>query len=317
MRPLALAALLVLSTNAFAQAFPARPIRLIVPYPPGGATDIMARAIGQKLGEAYGQQVVIDNRGGGGQTIGTDLVAKAPPNGYTLLLASVTHSINPGLHRKLPYDSVRDFAAVSQLGSGPNVVVSHPSVAARSIPDLIALAKAQPGKLNYASSGTGSGGHLAAELFKSMAGVNMIHVPYKGGGPAYVDLIAGQVELMFTSPVPTLPHVKTGKLRALATTGAKRSSAMPDLPTVAEAGLKGFEASLWYGILAPAGTPADVVGSLEKEIVRQLQTGDMRERFTSVGVDIVASGSRQFSEHIVVEMKKWLKVIQDAGIRPD
>ena len=317
MRIVAVAALLLLNTVAHAQVYPARPIRLIVPYPPGGATDIMARAIGQKLGDAYGQQVVVDNRGGGGQTIGTDLVARAPPNGYTLLLASVTHSINPGLHRKLPYDSVRDFAAVSQLGSGPNVVVTHPSVVARSIPDLITLAKAQPGKLNYASSGTGSGGHLAAELFKSMAGVNLIHVPYKGGGPAYIDLIAGQVELMFTSPVPTLPHVKTGKLRALATTGARRSSAMPDLPTVAEAGLKGFEASLWYGILAPAGTPADIVGSLEKEIVRQLQLSDMRERFTSVGVDIVASGSRQFAEHIVVEMKKWLKVIQDAGIRPD
>jgi tripartite-type tricarboxylate transporter receptor subunit TctC len=317
MRIVAFAVLLVLNTVAHAQVYPARPIRLIVPYPPGGATDIIARAMAQKLSDAYGQQVVVDNRGGGGQIIGTDLVAKAPPNGYTLLLPSVTHSINPGLHRKLPYDSVRDFAAVSQLGSGPNVVVTHPSVAARSIQDLIALAKAQPGKLNYASSGTGSGGHLAAELFKSMAGVNLIHVPYKGGGPAYVDLIAGQVELMFTSPVPTLPHVKTGKLRALATTGARRSSAMPDLPTVAEAGLKGFEASLWYGILAPAGTPADIVGSLEREIARQLQSSDMRERFTSVGVDIVASGSRQFAEHIVVEMKKWLKVIQDAGIRAD
>ena len=301
----------------FSQSYPTRPIRLIVPYPPGGATDIIARAVGQKVGDATGQQMVIDNRGGGGQIIGTDLVAKATPNGYTLLLASVTHAINPGLQSKLPYDSIRDFAPVTLLGSSPNVLVVHPSVAAASLKELIALLKARPGKMNYASSGNGSGGHLAAELFKSMTGISMTHIPYKGGGPAYIDLVAGQVDLMFTSPVPTLPFVKAGKLRALATTGAVRSTAMPDLPTVAEAGLPGYEASLWYGILAPAGTPAPVIALLHKEFVRALQAPDVKERFIVLGVDIVGSTPQELAAHLKAEMAKWSKVIRQAGIRVD
>ncbi len=317
MRALAAAIAFVLCGAAYAQTYPNRPIRLVVPYPPGGATDIISRGVAQKLTDSLGQQVVVDNRGGGGQIIGTDLVAKAAPNGYTLLLPSVTHSINPGLHAKLPYDSIKDFTPITLVGSGANVLVLHPSVAARSVGELIALLKSNPGKMNYASSGNGSGGHLAAELFKSMAGVSMTHIPYKGGGPAYVDLIAGQVSLMFTSPVPTLPHVRTGKLRALATTGAARSSALPHLPTISEAGLKGYEASLWYGILAPAGLPAEIVALLHKEIVKALSSPDIKERFTGLGVDIVGSTSREFAEHIRVETKKWLKVIKDASIRAD
>ena len=302
---------------ALAQPYPTRPIRLIVPYPPGGATDVIARGIGEKVSQTIGQQVVVDNRGGGGQIIGTDLVAKSAPNGYTILLPSVTHAINPGLHGKLPYDSMRDFAAVSLVASSPNVLVLHPSVAARTTKELIALAKSRPGQLNYASSGNGSGGHLAAELFKTMTNTDMTHVPYKGGGPAYVDLVAGQVNLMFTSPVATLPHVKAGRLRALATTGARRASALPDLPTIAEAGLTGYEASLWYGILTPAGTSPAIVSLLHKHIVAALAQADFKERMAPLGVDIIGSTPETFRKHIEQETAKWTRVIKAANIRPD
>lgn len=302
---------------ALAQPYPTRPIRLIVPYPPGGATDVIARGIGEKVSQTIGQQVVVDNRGGGGQIIGTDLVAKSAPNGYTILLPSVTHAINPGLHGKLPYDSMRDFTAVSLVASSPNVLVLHPSVAARTTKELIALAKSRPGQLNYASSGNGSGGHLAAELFKTMTNTDMTHVPYKGGGPAYVDLVAGQVNLMFTSPVATLPHVKAGRLRALATTGARRASALPDLPTIAEAGLTGYEASLWYGILTPAGTSPAIVSLLHTHIVAALAQADFKERMAPLGVDIIGSTPETFRKHIEQETAKWTRVIKAANIRPD
>lgn len=311
------AILLVLSANPGAQAYPNRPVRLVVPFPPGGATDIVARGIAQKLSDGLKQQFVVDNRGGGGQVIGTELVAKSAPNGYTLLLASVTHSINPALHPKLPYDSVKDFAPVTLLGSGPNVVVVHPSLPARTVAELITLLKAQPGRINFASSGTGSGGHLAAELFKSMAGVDMTHIPYKGGGPAYIDLIAGQVALMFTSPVPTLPHVRAGKLRAIATTGASRSSAMPDLPTIAESGLPGYEASLWYGIFVPAGTPSDIINLLNGKIIEGLRAPDIRDRLTGLGIDIVGSSPSKLAQHLRSETAKWSKVIREANIRAE
>lgn len=312
-----LAVALFLAATAQAASYPGRPVRLIVPYPPGGATDVIGRGLALKLGDRFGQQVVTDNRGGGGQIIGTDLVAKAAPDGYTLLLPSVTHAINPGLHARLPYDSVRDFAPVTLIGNGPNVLVTHPSVTARSLAELTTLLKAHPDKYNYASSGNGSGGHLAAELFKTMAGVRMTHVPYKGGGPAYVDLIAGQVSLMFTSPVATLPHVRAGKLRAYATTGAVRSSAMPDLPTIAESGYPGYEASLWYGIMAPAGTPPDIVATLNRAVIDALRQSDIRERFAGLGVDVVGSTPQDFARHVVAEIRKWTKVIKDAGIRAE
>lgn len=302
---------------ALAQSYPVRPVRLIVPYPPGGATDIVARGIAQKLSAGFDQQVVVDNRGGGGQIIGTDLVAKAAPNGYTILLASVTHSINPSLHANLPYDSVRDFTPVTLIGTGPNVIVVHPSVNARTVRELVALLKVQGEKLNYASSGNGSGGHLAAELFKSMTGVRMTHIPYKGGGPAYVDLIAGQVGLMFTSPVPTIPFVKAGKLRAIATTGARRTGAMPHLPTVAESGVPGYEASLWYAIFAPAGTPKDIVAKLHAEIVKGLQSADLRDRIVGLGIDISAGDAARLSAHLQAEIAKWARVIKEANITAD
>jgi len=314
---IALCALAITASAAAAQDYPNRPIRLIVPYPPGGATDIIARAIGQKLTESLGQAVVVDNRGGGGQVIGTDAVSKAAANGYTLLLPSVTHSINPALHAKLPYDSVKDFAPVVLVGRGPNVLVVHPSIPPKSVPELVAYLKANPGRVNYASSGNGSGGHLAAELFKSMTGVTMIHVPYRGNGPAMVDLLAGQAALMFTSPVPTLPHVRAGRLRALATTGAAKSSAMPELPTVADAGLPGYEAILWYGILAPAGTPAPVINLLNARINDALKSSEMEPRFAALGVEVAGGTPQAFGNYVVAELKKWSKVVKDASIRAD
>jgi tripartite-type tricarboxylate transporter receptor subunit TctC len=298
-----------------AESYPNRPVRLIVPYPPGGATDMVARALGIKMGAALGQQFVVDNRGGGGQLIGTDLAAKAAANGYTFLLVSVTHSINPSLRDKMPYDTIKDFAPIVLIAQSANILVTHPSVPARSVKQLIALLKAQPGKLNYASSGTGSGGHLAAELFKSMARVNMVHVPYKGGGPAYIDLVAGHVDLMFTSPAPTLPHVKAGRLRALATTGAGRSLAMPNLPTIAESGFPGYEATLWYGFVAPAGTPEAIIRILNREAVKALADAAIRESFVARGIEPAGGSPEQFAAHIRSEMRKWEKVIRNASIR--
>jgi tripartite-type tricarboxylate transporter receptor subunit TctC len=299
-------------------AYPGKAVRFIVPYPPGGATDIISRSVGAKLSAALGQQFVIDNRAGGGQKIGTALAAKSPADGHTILLVSVTHSINPALDAKLPYDSVKDFAPVTLIASSPNVVVLHPSVPATSVKGLIALAKAQPGKLNLATSGNGSGGHLASALFQSMAGVRMTTIPYKGGGPAYVDLMSGQVEVMFTSPNPTLSYAKAGKLRAIAMTGAARSPAAPELPTVAEAGgLRGYEASLWYGILVPAGTPREIVHLLHGETVKAVHARDVREPLTAFAIEVIASSPDEFGAHLKNETGKWAKVIKDAGIRAD
>ncbi len=301
-----------------AQSYPAKPVRFIVPYPPGGATDIIARSISGKLGAALGQQFVVDNRAGGGQKIGTALAAKSPADGHTMLLVSVTHSINPALDAKLPYDSVKDFVPVTLIASSPNAVVLHPSVPATSIKALVALAKAQPGKLNLATSGNGSGGHLAAELFQSMTGTRMTTIPYKGGGPAYVDLMAGQVELMFTSPNPTLAYAKSGKLRAIAMTSAKRSAAAPELPTVAEAGnLPGYEASLWYGVMLPAGTSRDIVTLLHAEITKAARLREVAEPLTTFAIEIIASTPEQFAAYLASETAKWAKVIKEANIRAD
>lgn len=302
--------------GALAQPYPARPVRFIVPYPPGGATDILSRSLGRKLSAALGQQFIIENRAGGGQIIGTDIVAKAPADGYTILLASVTHSINPGLQPSLPYDSFKDFAPISLVAQSPNVLVVHPAVAAKSIKELIALAKARPGALNCATSGVGSGGHLAGELFKSLAGIELTFVPYKGGGPAYVDLMGGQADLMFTSPNPTLSYAKAGKLRALAMTGSTRSAAAPELPTVAEAaGFPGYQAYLWYGILAPARTPREIITRLHAEIIKALQAPDLRDPLVAEAVEIVGSTPEEFAKHLQTEAAKWLKVIKGANIR--
>ncbi len=303
--------------NVSAQTYPDRPVRFVVPYPPGGATDIISRTLGQKLSDAFKQQFVVDNRGGAGQIIGTDIVAKSAPNGYTILLASVTHSINPTLLSKLPYDSVKDFSAITLVASGPNVLVVHPSLQVRSVAEFVKLLKATPGKYNYASSGNGSGGHLATELFKSMAGIDINHIPYKGNGPATVDLLAGQVPIMFTSTAPMLPHMRSGKLRGLATTGASRSSATPDIPSIAELGYPGYEASLWYGILAAAGTPPAIIKLLNAQFVNALKAPDVRERFTGLGIDVMGSTPDVLDKHLRSELAKWEKVIKTAKIRAE
>ena len=315
---LAVATLSLTVLQAVAQNYPSRSIRFIVPYPPGGGTDIVSRAVGAKLSASLGQQIIVDNRAGGGQKIGTALAAKAPADGYTMLLVSVTHSINPGLDPRLPYDSIKDFAPVTLVASSPNALVTHPSVPARSVKELIALARAQPGKLNMATSGVGSGGHLAGAYFQSLTGTRMTTVPYKGGGPAYIDLFAGQVDLMFTSPNPTLAYAKAGKLRALALTGAKRSAAAPELPTVAEAaGLPGYEASLWYGVLLPAGTPREINQLLHGEIVKALQARDVREPWAAATIEVIGSTPDEFTAYLRNEMAKWGRVIREANIRAD
>jgi len=320
MRPLATLcsmALLCCVTTAHAQDYPNRPLRFVVPYPPGGATDIIARTLSQKLYEELGQQVIVDNRPGGGQILGTDIVAKAPPNGYAILLASVTHGINPGLIAKLPYDSLRDFTPISMVATSPNVLVTNARLPVKTVKELISLAKTHPGQLNYASSGNGSGGHLAMELFRSMTGTVMTHVPYKGAGPALTDLIAGQVQLMFTSPLAALPHVRTGKLRVLGVGSSKRTEAAPELVTISEAGVPGFDAPLWYAILGPAGLPDDIVAKLNTSFKSILTMRDVRERFSSNGVDSSWSTPTELATHMGREVEKWRKVIQAAGIRPD
>jgi len=300
--------------GALAQTYPAKPIRLIVPFPPGGGNDTVARSVGAELSKSIGQQVVIDNRAGAGGTIGAELAAKAAPDGYTLFLAGVaSHGINPVLNPKLPYDPVRDFAPVSLLASAPLIVVVHPSLPVKTVKDLIALARAKPGQLNFASNGRGGSSHMAGEMFKSMAKVDMLHVPYKGLSPALTDLISGQVQVMFSSAVAMLPQVQAGKLRGIATTGAKRPAAIAQLPTVAEAGLPGYETGSWYGIVAPAGTPADVVNRLSGELQKVVRQPAMQERFNSEAAYPVGSTPQEFSAHIQRELARWAKVVKDAG----
>lgn len=300
------------------QGYPEKPIRFVVPFTPGSGVDIVARLLGQKLGESWKQSVVVDNRSGAGGTIGTEIVARAVPDGYTILMGNLaTHGINPNLYRKLPYDAIRDFAPVTQVADVTNVLVVHPSLPVKSMQELIALARSRPGSINYGSGGAGSGAHLAAELFKSTAGVNMVHVPYKGVGLAMNDLLGGQIQLMFSNLLSSLPHVKAGKLRALAVTTAKRSSAAPDLPTIAEAGLRGYEAANWFGVLAPAATPKQVVAKLNGDIVKVLQMPDVRNRLSSQGADPVGSTPQQFAAYIKAEIARWKTVIRNAGIKAD
>jgi tripartite-type tricarboxylate transporter receptor subunit TctC len=316
--PLFLALVLTLPcADASAQGYPSRPIRLVVPYPPGGPLDIMARAIGQKLTEAWNQPVIVDNRAGAGGNIGADLVAKSPADGYTLLMGAVaTHAINPTLYGRLPYDPVRDFAPVALVAQVPNILVVNPSVPARSVKELIELARARPGYLNFGSGSTGSTGHLAGELFKTMAGVQMVHIPYKGGAPAMADLLAGQVQLMFDNLANALPNVRAGRLRALAVTTLARSPAMPDLPTIAESGLPGFDLTTWFGVMAPAGTPGEIVLRLNAEIVRALDATDMRERLEKMGAEPPANNTpERFAAFIRAEAAKYAKVVKESGAK--
>ena len=313
------AALLAIPAGApLAQAYPAKPVRMVVPFPAGGATDIVGRLVAQKLSEAWGQQVIVDNRGGAGGTIGSDIAAKSAPDGYTILVAtSSTHAIAPSLYSKLSYDPVRDFAPVTLMANATILLAVHPSVPARNVRELIALAKKQPKALSFASSGNGGISHLIGEQFKSMAGIQMLHVPYKGDTPALVDLVSGQVSLMFGTAVSFLPYVKGGRLKALAVTNPKRSPSVPDIPTVAESGLPGFEALQWFGIFAPAGTPKDIVARLNGEIVKILRLPDVRDRLAGLGADVVGNSPEQFAAFQKADAAKWARVVKESGAKID
>ena len=314
-----LLALLAASTPAGAQdVYPSKALRLIVPFPAGGAVDIMARDIGQRLTEAWRQQVVIDNRGGANGAIGSELVAKAKPDGYTLLMgAAGTHAINPALYSKLPYDAVKDFLPVALAANVTNVLVVHPSLPARSVREFIALAKAQPGALTYASSGNGSSQHLSTELFKSMTGTDMTHIQYKGAGPALTDVIGGQVSLTITGMSATLAYVQSGRLRVLGVTTARRSPALPQVPTIAEAGVRGYESNNWVGMFAPAATPADIVTKLNTEIMRIQSTPEMLARLQTQGAEFAPNTPEQFGAFQRADIAKWTQVIKASGARID
>jgi tripartite-type tricarboxylate transporter receptor subunit TctC len=300
---------------AIAQNYPVKPIRIVVPFAPGGPNDILARLIGQKLTETWGQPVLADNRPGGGTVIGSELVAKSPPDGYTLLMVSTSHTSNPAL-RKLPYDPIRDLEPVILVASGPNVVLAHPSVPAKSVKELIAVAKARPDQVTYGSGGLGTSTHLSGAMLGLMGGAKMVHVPYKGAGPATIDLLSGQITWMVGTILPSMPHIRSGRLRALAVTGAKRSPVLPDVPPVADA-LPGFESVSWYGVAAPGGTPKDVVARLNQEIGRMLGSADMRERLAHEGAEVMGGSPDRFGAFYRAEIAKWAKVIKAAGIKLD
>jgi tripartite-type tricarboxylate transporter receptor subunit TctC len=303
---------------ASAQPYPSKPIRMIVPYPPGGTTDILARDVGQVLTNVLGQSVVIDNRPGAAGNIGTDMVAKAAPDGYTLLMGTVnTHAINAGLYSKLPYDHIKDFTPVILVARVSNVLEVNPSVPVNTVADLIKLAKENPGKLNFASSGSGTSIHMSGELFKTMTGVDMVHVPYKGSAPAVADLVGGQVQLMFDNLPSSLAMIKAGKLRAIAVTSAQRAPALPDVPTIAESGLPGFEASSWFGVLAPAGTPQAIITRLNAEIDKWLQSPEAKEMLLAQGAVPAGGTPEQFATWIRSETDKWAKVVKASGAKVD
>ncbi len=305
-----------LAALAPAQAqYPAKPVRLIVPFPPGGGTDTLARIVGQKLGETLGQQVIIDNRPGAGTNIGAEIAAKSAPDGYTVLMGNISHAINVTLYSKLSYDFAKDFAPVSLLASTPNILVVHPSVPVKSVKELVALAKARPGQLDYASSGSGSSAHLAGELFLNLTGVKMTHVPYKGGGPAVIALVGGQVSVGFATTPSVIAHVKSGKMRGLAVTSAQRSPSTPELPTISEAGVAGYEAGTWYGFLVPTGTSKEIVARLHAESVKLLKLPDVRQRLDNAGFDPIGNSPEEFGAYIRSEIEKWGKVVRTAGVR--
>jgi tripartite-type tricarboxylate transporter receptor subunit TctC len=299
---------------AAAQGYPAKPVRIVVPFAPGGPNDILARVIGQKLTESWGQQVIVENRAGGGTVIGTEIVAKSPPDGYSLLMVSTSHTTNPTLVRKLPFDTLRDLAPVVLVASSSNVLLAHPSVPARSVKELIAVARSQPDQVAYGSGGNGTSTHLSGEMLAQMGRVKMIHVPYKGAGPANIALISGQITWMFGNAIPSVPHIKSGRLRALAVTGKDTIPALPGVPTVA-ATLPGFEANSWYGVSAQGGTPKDVIAKLNQDISRVLGTSDMRTRLEAEGAEPGGGSPEQFGAFFRAEIEKWAKVIRAAGIR--
>ena len=301
-----------------ARSYPGKPIRIIVPLAPGGGLDLITRIYALKLQESWGQPVIVDNRGGGGGNIGTDLVAKATPDGYTLLMGYVGHlAVNPSLYRKLPYDPIKDFAPVSLLATAPNVLAAHSSVAANTVQELVALAKLKPDSLSYASGGNGTVGHMVGELFKTVTGINMVHIPYKGNGPAVSDLLGGQVQLMFAGPGVVIPYVKVKKLKALAVASNNRLPELSETPTFREAGYPAVEASAWYGLLAAAGTPRSIIGALNKETLRIMQLPDVRERLAVHGYEVVTSSPEEFAQLIKSDLIKWQKVVKASGAKID
>jgi tripartite-type tricarboxylate transporter receptor subunit TctC len=306
--------LLALTTAVAAQDYPTKPVRLIVPFPPGGSNDVVGRVIATQLSERLGQQVVVDNRGGAGGVIGTEITANAPKDGYTLQVISLAHAVNPWLY-KLPYDPIKSFTPISILASGPNVLAINPSLPVNSVKELIALAKQKPGELQYASAGVGSFQHLGGELFKLTAGVDLLHVPFKGGGPAMIDVVGGHTKIMFSSLVQTTPHIRSGKLRALGTGGTERNPVLPNVPTIAEAGVPGYEAVNWWGVAAPAGTPAAIVEKLHKEITAVQSSEEVKRHFATEGAQIVQMSSAGFGAFIETEMKKWERVVKEGGIK--
>jgi tripartite-type tricarboxylate transporter receptor subunit TctC len=306
-----------MGANAMAQNYPSRPIRLIVPFAPGGGTDITARAVAQKLGESWGQTVVVDNRGGANGTIGVDIAAKSVPDGYTLTMISSSHAVNTSLYTRQPYDLLKDLTPVTQATSQPYALVINPSVPAKSVKELIAVAKAKPGALNYGSSGTGGISHLAGALLGSLTGTTLVHVPYKGGGPATIEVISGQIQMLFGTLLLTGPHIKTGRLRVLAVTTPQRWPGTPELPTMQEAGVPGFVITQWYGMLAPAKTPQPVVVKLNKEIARILHQPDVKEKLAADGADAVGNTPEQFGAHIRSEIAKYAKLIKQIGLKPE
>ena len=316
-RALSAGCVLLLAAAAAAAEYPNRPIRMVVPYPAGGPVDITARAIGPRLTEALGQPVVIDNRGGAGSILGSDLVAKSAPDGYTLLLCTTANAINASLIPKLPYDMQKDFAPITMVAIITSILVVHPSLPANSVKDLIALAKAKPGQLSYASTGNGTPTHLAAELFKSMAGLDIVHVPYKGAAPAVVDLIGGQVQLSLISAPGVVPHIKAGRLRALAVTNTKRSALLPDLPTMSESGLPGYESEGWHGLFAPARTPKAIVERLYREFAAILRTPETSAYLLNSGAEPVGMPPDQFTVKLRNEIEKWAKVVKAAHMKVD
>ncbi len=308
----------IMPAAAHAQTYPTKAIRLVIPFPPGGSTDLTGRVLGAKLGETFGQQVIVENRPGASGMIGNELVARAAPDGHMLTMGTIgAMSVNVSLFKSVPYDSSRDFAPITLTGNVENLLVVHPSLPVRTVKDLIALAAGKSGMLIFASSGTGNAPHLAGELFKQMAKVNLVHLPYKGGGPAMIDLAAGQVSLSFASMPSSLPFAKSGKLRAIAVGGAKRSPAAPEIPTIAESGVPGFEVTDWQGLLAPAKTPAAVIERLNRETIRILNEREVKDRLAAAGLVVVTNTPTQFAEFIRAEIDKWGRVIRSAGIKPE